>query len=377
MGADETRMDLSQVRSELDRIDAEILKLAAQRLQLAQRVGRLKISEGLKLFDRSREKEIMTRAKAQARTLKMDVRSAKRLMSCLIEASHEVQEESDTLEREQEFQHFLILGGRGKMGARFAGAFEALGHRLSIFDKNDVLQPCLIESADIILLCVPMDQCEAVALEVAPHVRKDALLCDINSLKAGVCEVYREKCRGEALGTHPMFGPSVRTFRRQKVVLCPVKPGPRAEWFTRLLGRMGCELIETDPQTHDRMMAIIQVLTHLGTMVMGEAFRRSAVPVEQTLSFTSPIYRLELSMVGRIFAQDPNLYAEIALCNPQSAEMRKHLRDATELLTGIMDRSDRDAFRNTFLSIREHFKDFSDEAMELSDLLIETITGEP
>ncbi|MDI8296325.1 hypothetical protein MJI53_23840, partial [Salmonella enterica subsp. enterica serovar Anatum] len=37
------------------------------------------------------------------------------------------------------------------------------------------------------------------------------------------------------------------------------------------------------------------------------------VQLEQLLALSSPIYRLELAMVGRLFAQDPQLYADIIM----------------------------------------------------------------
>ena len=41
----------------------------------------------------------------------------------------------------------------------------------------------------------------------------------------------------------------------------------------------------------------------------------SGVGVEDSLRYTSPIYRLELAFVGRLFAQDPDLYGEIIRTN--------------------------------------------------------------
>lgn len=37
------------------------------------------------------------------------------------------------------------------------------------------------------------------------------------------------------------------------------------------------------------------------------------VRLEQLLALSSPIYRLELAMVGRLFARDPQLYADIIM----------------------------------------------------------------
>ena len=86
-----------------------------------------------------------------------------------------------------------------------------------------------------------------VVRQVAPHVRADALLCDINSLKAEICAIYGATPTAETVGLHPMFGPTVSSMRRQKVVVCPIRSGPRAKWFLGELAALGAELVVADP----------------------------------------------------------------------------------------------------------------------------------
>src|SRR5690606_25813695 len=123
----------------------------------------------------------------------------------------------------------------------------------------------------------------------------------VNSLKGPICDVFAEHARGEAMGLHPMFGGTVASLRRQKVVACPVRPGPLGDWLLSELGALGLEVVHATPAEHDRMMAVVQVLLHFRTSVSGGAFRRAGVPVADSLRFTSPIYRLELSVVARLF----------------------------------------------------------------------------
>jgi prephenate dehydrogenase len=231
----------------------------------------------------------------------------------------------------------------------------------------------VVKAADLVVLAVPMGAAVEVARELGPWVREDALLCDINSLKGEICEVMGEVCRGEVLGMHPMFGPTVASLLRQKWVLCPVRPGRWSRWLEGELGKLGLELLRSEPRAHDRMMSAVQVLVHFHTLVMGEALRRAGLGVEESLRFTSPIYRIELAVVGRLFGQDPDLYAEIEMSNPYGREVLGHFLEATLSLKEIIDAGDRDAFRGVFGEVAEHFGEFKGEALALSDFLIEEL----
>ena len=361
---------LEALRAELDAKDAELLRLAAERLRIVGRIREAKRQSGKHLFDRTREQEVFRRAERRADELGLDPTVARALMSTLVEASHSVQER--TVNIAADARDILIVGGRGKMGQLLGRLFAERGHRLHIIESEDALEPARIGKASVVMVAVPMQDAVRVTRAVAPHVRADALLCDINSLKREVCAAMAS-CPGEALGTHPMFGPTVRSLRRQKVVLCAVKPGPVSAWLEAELGRMGAEIVVTDPEVHDRSMAVVQVLTHFGIMAMGAALARSGLALADTLQFTSPIYRLELAMVGRLFSQKPELYREILMTNPDAKHMRDVYAEAVAGLATVLDDANRDGFVNAFEDVAAYFAEFSSEAMELSDHIIENV----
>ncbi|MGM0576836.1 MAG: prephenate dehydrogenase/arogenate dehydrogenase family protein [Myxococcota bacterium] len=268
----------------------------------------------------------------------------------------------------------LIVGGAGRMGRRLREVLEDRGHRVDVLDRGDAREPAeVVRAADVTILAVPMSAAVEATRALAPHVRPDALFCDINSLKVEVCRAAEEVCPGEVLGLHPMFGPSVRSFAGQKVVVCRIRSGPRTDWLLGELRALDMALHPSDPETHDRMMAVVQVLVHFRTLVMGEALRRIGVPIEDSLAFTSPAYRLELAVVGRLFAQDPDLYAEIEMQNPFGAEVRRAFVEAAGDLRDIADGGDRAGFHDLFVGVGEHLGAFVDEAYRLSDEVIEAV----
>lgn len=370
---------LAPLRAQLDLIDQDILEAVAKRLEVVDHIRRVKIAEGRSVFDRGREKAVFDRWRVLGAQLDLPEVTTQRIVQAMVDASHLAQMAQDTADHavEAASERVLIVGGQGQMGQFFARVFTGAGHVVHVLEKDDGDRAQAVADADIVMLAVPMAQATAVALEVAPLVRPDALLLDINSLKRDICAVMQEHCAGEVLGTHPMFGPTVSSLRRQKVVLCHLRDGPRGARFVQELGRLGADLIVTDPATHDRMMAVVQVLVHFRTVVMGDALRRTGVPVEESLRFTSPIYRLELAIVGRLFTQDPNLYGEIEMSNPYAEEVRGHFVKATSELAEIVAAGDRQAFNRRFREVARYFERFGDQAMALSDFLIDRLVEQP
>ncbi|MHC1697826.1 MAG: chorismate mutase [Geobacteraceae bacterium] len=58
-------MTIDELRSEIDRLDSELLKIFNQRAQLALKIGEIKKTIGLPIFDPGREKRIFQRMKSE------------------------------------------------------------------------------------------------------------------------------------------------------------------------------------------------------------------------------------------------------------------------------------------------------------------------
>lgn len=270
-------------------------------------------------------------------------------------------------------KRILIVGGSGRMGQMFQRFLSERGHQIDSLEKDDVIEKKRISSADIVLIAVPMSIATQIARIVAPLLRPDALLLDINSLKSEICRTMKELCQGECLGLHPMFGPTVTNLHSQNFIVCPVRSGPLSQYFLGELKALGAVITYSSPERHDHMMGIIQVLVHFNTMVMGETLRKSDASISETLGFTSPIYKLELSLIGRLFAQDPALYQEILLKNPSGKMIRRLFFDSAAEMAEILDRNDKEAFQEHFMRCKEYFSNFAEDAMKLSDQIIEKV----
>ena len=140
-----------------------------------------------------------------------------------------------------------------------------------------------------------------------------------------------------------------------------------------MLDARGLTVTEASAEEHDRAMALVQVLTHFQTQVLGLALARIGVSVEASRRFTSPAYLMELYVAARHFAQDPLLYGPIEMLNPSTADVTSAFRRAADELAEILAQRDQVRFDRMFQEVRAFFGDFAAEATEQSSFLIDRL----
>ena len=121
------------------------------------------------------------------------------------------------------------------------------------------------------------------------------------------------------------------------------------------------------------VVAVVQVLTHYSTEVLGRTMQRLDVSVQETLNFTSPIYHMELLMTARHFAQSADLYASIEMSNPNYDEVMSTFREAAGEVHDAVAAGDREAFHQLFDEVGTFFGPFSSTALEQSSFLIDRL----
>jgi len=368
---DADALALRELRRELDEIDEALLDLLARRAEALERVGALKARSGLKVFHREREDELLRAKRRLAERRGQDPDFIENVFRQIILQSHRQQTDALRRKRAPDPKTIAVVGGEGQMGSFLRRIFGEVGHATISADLDTALSPEQAAArADVVIISVPIDATVEVIRRVGPQMRQDALLMDVTSLKAEPVRAMLEHAPCEVVGAHPMFGPTVDSLHRQVVVLCPARGRRWAAWLREALESQAAEVLETTPERHDRLMAVIQVLRHFATMAFGRALADLGVDIQETLRFTSPIYRLELAMVGRHFAQSPELYAEIEMRNPQRAEVIEALRRSVDELGDIVRDADREAFVEEFRRIGAFFGDFRERALEESSYLI-------
>jgi chorismate mutase / prephenate dehydrogenase len=377
------RPAIALLREHLDAIDAKILQLLGQRMGVVGDMAAQKREHGVRIRDLGRERAVLADRCAQAVAHGLPPEIIESIFRLVLLASRERQAALGAeLPRDAESRAIAIVGGKGAMGSTLAGLFTELGHRVSIADLDTELTPeRAAAEADVVVVSVPIRDTAEVIRKVGPHVREEGLLMDVTSIKAAPMRAMLEATRASVVGTHPMFGPGTHTFQGQRVVVCPGRGDAWAQWVKQMLTARGLAVTEATPEEHDRMMAVVQVLNHYQTQVLGLSLSRSGVPLEQSLAFTSPAYLLEAYVTARHFAQSPDLYGAIEMLNPQTAEVTSVFCAAATEIAHILQSGDQDRFNGIFDEVRAFFGDFTEEALEQSkylvDRLVELTAGRP
>jgi prephenate dehydrogenase len=82
-----------------------------------------------------------------------------------------------------------------------------------------------------------------------------------------------------------------------------------------LFKKGGARVTVTTPAEHDRMMSLVQGLTHLETILMGLTLRDAGVEASALDAFSTPVFRTKRVIVGKVFDAHPELYAGLIAGN--------------------------------------------------------------
>lgn len=210
-----------------------------------------------------------------------------------------------------------IIGGKGNMGRWFENFFIQAGHSVQICDLDtDQTPEMLARSCDVIVLSLPIQTAIPICRQVGPLLSSDQLMMDVCSLKAPILDAMLRYSPAQVMGVHPLFGPFTETIRGQNLIVCPGRGETLVQWMIALFKNYEAAVTFMDPQKHDRFMAIVQGLTHMITVSFARTLEILAVDPEESLLVATPVFRANMDLTARLFAQDLELYRTLMASNP-------------------------------------------------------------
>ncbi len=263
-----------------------------------------------------------------------------------------------------------IIGGKGKTGSKFAKEFRKKGYTVLISDKKTKITN--IEAArkgDVVIITVPIRVTEKVIREVAPYVRKDAMLTDFTSVKYSPVNLMRKYSKAEVIGGHPIFGPTT-DFKNQKFILCPGRIKKYFSWYKSFLKSLGLKIIVMSPKEHDKQMGVIQCLIHLSNLSLAYSLKNLNYKIKDAEKLSSPVYLLRLYITGRILAQDPKLYSDIEIDNASSKQMANVYLNSVKKLNKLIISKDRAGFEKAIIDSKKTFGKITKKSMRITDDII-------
>lgn len=270
-----------------------------------------------------------------------------------------------------------IIGGKGSMGRWFEAYFKQDGHQVLIADIDTELSvTALAVQCDLVLISTPVKQAVLIARQVGPLMQSHQLLMDICSLKETIVQSMLASTDAEVIGTHPMFGPFTHDIRGQNVILCPARCSQWKKRLETLFTKHGAHVSYMEAATHDKHMAVAQGLTHFLNVCMGKTLQALNIVPEKAMHYSTPIFRLNLDLIGRLFAQDLELYATLIGENQYVGEVLETFQTAMHETKGKLLGAEKTHGIEFMEQIQSFMGDFCQKGLEESSNALQALWKE-
>jgi len=285
--------------------------------------------------------------------------------------------------------------GLGLIGGSVARDLAALGLRVSAFDadatqlaaamRDGVVHTRLnqsldgIETVDLVVIAVPVDEALSVLRLGASRLKRTALITDVGSTKARIVALATELGIGERfVGAHPMAGDHrsgwsasrAGLFVNAPLYLCPAADSvPQAMTLADTLWRtLGARPIEMDAVEHDERLAWTSHLPHMIAVVLGLTLGEGGV----TRDDLGPGGR----DMTRIAGSSPDMWTAIAVDNsePIEAALAVAEREISALREEI-GRRDASALHARFTAARSWFSHAAPTMETLRNVSTEVVSS--
>ncbi len=348
---------LLQCRNEIDEIDQQLVDLLAKRRKVTSRVGELKSQVGMPIFAPQREVQLLQKLRNQAKQANVSEQLIEDIFRRIMRDSYSSQDEQGYQCINPKAGKVVVIGGHGQLGQVFVDLFTRTGYDVSVMGRNDWDNAqSFFAGASLVIVSVPINVTKQI-IDSLSGLPNDCILADITSIKSVPLQAMLNAHNGPVVGLHPMFGPDVQGFIKQTIIVCHGRGEAKYQWLLDQFSVWGANNFVVSAKEHDDAMAMVQVMRHFSTASYGYHLMEENVDLKQLLAMSSPIYRLELAMVGRLFAQDPALYADIIFSNPDNVVMMKRYAERFLTLLSAVEKNDKTAFINTFNQVANWFGD--------------------
>jgi chorismate mutase / prephenate dehydrogenase len=353
--------EVSRVRNEIDRIDEEMIWLLKSRYELARSLGRIKNVQGIGIRDRQREQAVLREVRGIASHLGLPTGPVHRVFLEVFEMAVEAQHDRNT-RRDLQGVEVLIAGGTGGMGRLFATILANHGGNVKILSRTEprskrvareigVLPGNYVDAreADIVVVSVPVQATAKVSLKLGALMKPDSMLTDLSSVKTGIADVIAMGTkRFEYVSLHPLFGPDIAHFGRQRVAAIQYRAGPLWRKLRRVLEGEGARVFPTTVREHDMMMAETQALHHFALMSLGVSLTRAS-EMFSTRSLKATEYQI------RRLTKNWDTIIGIQRFNPFAAEERQEFRNTVNTIARLTPRDS----RKVFLTLTKHVQNWT------------------
>ena len=219
-----------------------------------------------------------------------------------------------------------------------------------------------VVGADLVILCIPVGACGAVAQEIAPHLAQGAIVSDVGSVKGAIVRDMAPHLPPHAhfVPAHPVAGTEhsgpdsgfAELFINRWCILTPSEGAdPDAvERLRTFWAALGARVEIMTAEHHDLVLAITSHLPHLiAYTIVGTADELAQVTSSEVIKFSAGGFR----DFTRIAASDPTMWRDVFLSNKEAVlEMLGTFNEDLSRLTRAIRRGDGEALFEHFSRTR-------------------------
>jgi cyclohexadieny/prephenate dehydrogenase len=219
-----------------------------------------------------------------------------------------------------------------------------------------------VKDADLVIACVPVGACGAVAQDIAPHLKAGAIVSDVGSVKTAVLKDMAAHLPAtvEFIPAHPVAGTEhsgpdagfAELFVNRWCILTPSEQASPAaiERLKAFWQGLGANVETMTAEHHDLVLAITSHLPHLiAYTIVSTADELEGVTESEVLKFSAGGFR----DFTRIAASDPTMWRDVFLNNKDAVlEMLGEFQEDLSKLTRAIRRGDGDALFEHFSRTR-------------------------
>ena len=362
--------NLTALRDEIDDIDSQLVGLLTKRLAITTKVGEIKSAEGMPIFAPEREAALISKRREQAEQSGLSGDLIEDILRRLMRDSYVSQDASGYQCINPRCKKVVVVGGKGQLGSIFVDLFQRSSYQVAIIEQEDwANSDTILADASLVIVAVPI-RLTSMVIHHLNNLPDDCILADFTSIKESPLYEMMKAHQGPVVGLHPMFGPDVTGLIKQTIIVCDGREKEQYQWLLKQFQVWGAKIFQVSAQEHDQAMSMVQVMRHFSTIAYGYHLMTEGADIENLVNMSSPIYRLELIMVGRLFAQDPILYSDIIFANPDNIMMMKRFAYRFLELLEDVELGDKEAFVSMFKQVSDWFGDYAEDFLAESKTML-------
>lgn len=216
---------------------------------------------------------------------------------------------------------------RAIVGSAKTAATRETALRLGLINSAYATAAEAVKGADLVILCVPVGACGAVAKEIGPFLSPGAIITDVGSVKGAIVRDVRPHMPEDVhfIPGHPIAGTEhsgpesgfAELFDNRWCILTPLSGADvsQVERLKSFWQQLGSNVETMDADHHDLVLGITSHVPHLIAFnIVNTAAHLERVTDSEVIKFSAGGFR----DFTRIAASDPTMWRDVFLNNREA-----------------------------------------------------------